>query len=192
MMPMLKVKNTFISVDALEGDLEGPLPASWGITKAPRHLMARSRSQGCLARVPAESDGGDQIKKLNRILESDKERPSCGAVREARSPVKTSPAGTATPPSSEESTTESVDYAGGMSELSELKQLKQKLEQVCAAGAASPQAARPRERKASWACDTDACKKSMDRNTSNASVSTMTSFEANRSRACSNGSITET
>ena len=29
-MPMLKVKNTFISVDALEGDLEGPLPASWG------------------------------------------------------------------------------------------------------------------------------------------------------------------
>lgn len=179
MTPMLKVKNTFISVDALEGDVEGT-------TKAPRQLMSRSRSQGCLVRETAESEGGDQIEKLNRILGSDKE-----AVREARSPVKTSPAGTATPPSSEESTTESVDYTGGMSELSELKQLQKKLEQVCAAGAASPQAARPRERKASWACDTDACKKSMDRNASNASVSTMTSFEANRSRACSNGSITD-
>ncbi|CAE7260404.1 ML4 [Symbiodinium natans] len=185
MSPTLTVKNTFISVDALEGDLEGPSVQ----TKTSRHVLARSRSQGSLGRDDGESE---QIRKLNRILESDKD-----AVREARSPMKTTPAGTATPPSSEDSSSESMDVGGwielgsygalpasalrepaGKSCVSELQKLKEKLQQVCQPDAlASTEAALHVDGKG------------IDRNGSNASVSTMTSFEANRSRAFSNGSI---
>ncbi|OLQ14904.1 hypothetical protein AK812_SmicGene874 [Symbiodinium microadriaticum] len=71
---MLKVKHTFISVDALEGDVEGLTS-----TTKPCGTITRSRSQECLGRKISESD---QVMKLNRILLSDKE-----AVKEARSPV---------------------------------------------------------------------------------------------------------
>ncbi|CAE7336073.1 unnamed protein product, partial [Symbiodinium sp. CCMP2456] len=76
MAPMLKVKHTFISVDAHESDVKGITS-----TTKPCGMMTRSRSQECLGRKISESD---QVMKLNRILLSDKE-----AVREARSPVAT-------------------------------------------------------------------------------------------------------
>jgi len=192
-MARLIVQNTFIEYKILDEDLEGFAAEP----KKLRHTMARARSQDCVGREVFHSE---QITKLNRVIDGDKE-----AVREARSPVKTTPAGTATPDTCGGSASE--DDSLGWIELgsygalpqhatqlkaaptsrSELNQLKQKLEKELHPFRCKSPDGSPGVEKQIWA-DMD---KGLDRNASNGSVSTMTSFEANRSRACSNGSMTD-
>jgi len=176
MAPMLKVKHTFISVDALE-DVEGLTS-----TTKPCGTMTRSRSQDCLGRKISASE---QVLKLNRILRSDKE-----AVREARSPVASYP-----PPASNEAAATNAAIqlleGPGWIELgsfgalpvhlpkstwapdpmlpgsSKLDQMIQELSEEC------PSAPASQERRHSGVSDSK--KPSWSRSGSNTSLSTMTS-----------------
>eukprot|EP00434_Breviolum_minutum_P028720 symbB.v1.2.025411.t1/scaffold2462.1/size78695/4 len=122
--------------------------------------MSRSKSMERM-NDPIDQAAAEQMSKLNKILDNDQE-----AVRSAMSPI----------------TVPTKKAIGGKDSTTpqELTQLRQRLQKEL--GGAN----RKWSEESSTTAEDD---KDIRQSMSNSSVSTMTSFEANRSRACSNGSI---
>lgn len=179
------VRNTFITFD--EGEEQPEERAS------PR-ASPRARSAECSS--PRREEGSeDQIRRLNKILDDDED-----AVREARSPVlqpgplpdfdgpgrvraeSFASSGASSPP-------EVLPGKSGPS-AQELNQLKQRLEEVCRVPNGYPMQ-RASSSGSVWSMGSEATEdhRGLRHVHSNGSISSMTSFEANRSRACSFGSI---
>ena len=182
----VRVRNTFITFEEGEEVVVEPSPRA----------SPRARSAECSS--PRREDvSEDQIRRLNKILDDDED-----ALREVRSPVlqpgplpdfegpgrvraeSFGSSGASSPP-------EQVLPGKSGPSPQELKQLKQRLEEVC-----RPQNGYPMQRASSsgsvWSMGSEATEeghRGMRHVHSNGSVSSITSFEANRSRACSYGSI---
>ncbi|CAJ1345962.1 unnamed protein product [Effrenium voratum] len=177
------VRNTFITFD--EGDEPRISPKA----------SPRSRSVECASPRREECE---QIAKLNKILDDDEE-----ALREIRSPVLVATplpqfdgpgriradsfgsSGASSPPEQEQ-------ISGGPSPQ-ELKQLKQRLKEVCQHGYNGGTMHRAASNNSVWSLGSEATEDGNGRGLrhvhSHGSMSSVTSFEANRSRACSYGSI---
>lgn len=202
----MSVKNTFITFDDPD-ERQEELPARTRQSIA----SPRSRSAECSSPRREEECNDDQIMRLNKVLDGDQE-----TLREIRSPVASPNLGTipvpgfegpgrvradsyassgmATPPGEVVGSPTTVEHVGPSPQ--ELRQLKQRLEEVCHRGG-YPTAGRLQRASSSgsfWSVgsevtDADQPPEGMRHVRSNGSVSSITTFEANRSRACSFGSI---
>lgn len=204
----MSVKNTFITFDD-PGERQEELPARTRQSIA----SPRSRSAECSSPRREEECNDDQIVRLNKVLDGDQE-----TLREIRSPVASPNLGTipvpgfegpgrvradsyassgmATPPGEVVGSPTTVEHVGPSPQ--ELRQLKQRLEEVCHRGGYPTAQGRLQRASSSgsfWSVGSEVTDadghppEGMRHVRSNGSVSSITTFEANRSRACSFGSI---
>jgi len=197
------VKNTFITFD--DGDERQELPARTRQSIA----SPRSRSAECSSPTRQEECNDDQIVRLNKVLDGDQE-----VLREIRSPVASPAAspslgGLPVPNFEGPGRVRADSYASsegvpsppersptsGMGpSAQELRQLKQRLEEVCHRGGyTQTRLQRASSSGSFWSVGSDVTedhpREGLRHVASNGSISSITSFEANRSRACSFGSI---